>query len=102
VSEQSVEGHRRIYEAFNARDADALVGLCDPSIVVESVFGAVSGAVYHGHDGVRQWHRDLAEARGEEIRVEAETYFALGNRALVFDVMHGRGRRSGVEEAISP
>jgi ketosteroid isomerase-like protein len=100
VSEQSVEGHRRIYEAFNARDADALVGLCDPSIVVESVFGAVSGAVYHGHDGVRKWHRDLAEAWGEEIRVEAETYFALGNRALVFDVMYGRGRQSGVEVAL--
>jgi len=90
-----VELHRRIYEAFNARDVDALVALCDSSIVVRSVFGAVSGAVYHGHDGVRRWQGDLEEAWGEAIRVEAEAYFDLGEYALAFDVMHGRGGRAG-------
>lgn len=100
MSEQSVELHRRIYQAFNTRDVDALVALCDPSIVVQSVFGAVSGAVYHGHDGVRRWQEDLEEAWGDEIRVEAEAYFDLGEHALAFDALHGRGRQSGAEVAL--
>jgi hypothetical protein len=54
VSETNVERLRRIYRALNARDADALVALCDPSIEIHSVFAAVGGAVYHGHDGVRK------------------------------------------------
>lgn len=100
MSEQSVDLHRRIYHAFNARDVDALVALCDPSIVVQSVFGAVGSAVYHGHDGVRSWQADLEEAWGDEIRVEAELYFALGEQALAFDALHGRGRQSGAEVAL--
>jgi len=100
VSEQSVELHRRIYAAFNARDVDALVALCDPSVEIRSVFGAVSGAIYNGHDGVRKWQGDLEEAWGDEIHVEAKTYFDLGEYALAFDVMYGRGRQSGAEVAL--
>jgi len=100
VYEQSVELHRRIYEAFNARDVDALVALCEPSIEVRSAFSAVSGAVYRGHDGVRRWQGDLKEAWGDEIRVEAEAYFDLGEHALAFDVLHGRGWKSGAEVAL--
>jgi ketosteroid isomerase-like protein len=100
VPERSVELHRRIYRAFNAHDVDALIALCDPSIVIESVFGAVSGATYRGHDGVRKWQRDLEEAWGEDIRVEAEAYFDLGDHALAFDTLHGRGRQSGAKVAL--
>lgn len=92
-----MELHRRIYAAFNARDVDALVALCDPGIVIRSAFGAVSGSAYHGHDGVRQWQADLAEAWGDDIRVDAESYFDLGEKALAFDVLRGRGRQSGVQ-----
>jgi ketosteroid isomerase-like protein len=100
VSEQNVELHRRFYEAFNARDVDSLVTLCGPGITVQSAFAAVSGAVYHGHDGVRRWQRDLAEAWGGDIRVEIEAYFDLGEQTLAFDVLHGRGRHSGAEVAL--
>ena len=101
MRERSVVGlHRRFYHAFNARDVAALVALCHPSIVIQSVFGAVSGAVYHGHDGVRRWQADLEEAWGEQIRVEVEAYFDLGEHALAFDALHGRGRKSGAEVAL--
>jgi ketosteroid isomerase-like protein len=100
VSGHNVELHRRIYEAFNARDVDGLVALSDPSVAVQSVFAAVSGTVYHGHDGVRRWQGDLEEAWGEEIHVEAEAYFDLGTQTLAFDVMYGRGQQSGAEVAL--
>jgi ketosteroid isomerase-like protein len=100
MPERSAVLHRRLYQAFNAHDVDGLIALCDPSVVIQSVFGAVTGAIYRGHDGVRRWQRELEDAWGEEIRVEAEAYFDLGENALAFDVLHGRGRKSGAEVAL--
>jgi ketosteroid isomerase-like protein len=100
MSRRNVELHRRVYEAFNARDLDGLVALCAPDVEVESVFAAVGGAVYRGHDGLEGWLEDLQDAWGDAIRVEAEAYFDLGAKALAFDVMHGRGRQSGAEVAL--
>jgi hypothetical protein len=97
VSERNVELHRRAVEAYNARDTEAFISLCDSSIEVHSVFAAIGGTVYHGHDGVRKWHRDLDEAWGDAFRVEPEAFFDLGEHALMFSVLHGRGRESGVE-----
>ena len=51
MSQENVELHRRAIEAFNSHDVEAFIALCDPSIEAHSVFAAVGGAVYHGHDG---------------------------------------------------
>ena len=90
-----------MFEALNARDPDALVALCDPSIEVHSVFAAVGGASYHGHDGARRWQADQEESWGKEFRVEAEAYFDLGEQTIVFAVLHGRGGQSRIEVAMS-
>jgi ketosteroid isomerase-like protein len=97
VSEQNVELHRRLIQAYNERDTDAFIALCDPQIEVHSVFAAPGGAVYHGHDGVRKWHRDLEEAWGDDFRVEPEAFFDLAEDTLAFSLLHGHGRQSGVE-----
>ena len=91
---------RRIYEALNVPDPDALVTLCDASIEIHSVFAAVGGAVYRGHEGVRRWQADLEESWGGKFRVETEAYFDLDDRTVVFGVLHGRGEQSGVEVAM--
>jgi ketosteroid isomerase-like protein len=94
VPEQNVELHRRANLAIQALDADALVALCDPSIEVHSIFAAVGGAVYHGHDGVRTWLPDLDDAWSEFV-IEPEAYFDLGEYTLAYIVLHGRGQQSG-------
>jgi hypothetical protein len=66
--------------AFNERYADALVAVCDPSIEVHSVFAAIGGAIYHGHDEVRKWLRDIQEA-WSQFRVESEANFDLSPRS---------------------
>ena len=99
MSKRNVELQRRVIEAFNARDIEALIALCDPSIEWHSTFAAVGGAIYHGHDGLRGWHRDLDEA-WDEIRVEPEAYFDLSENTLAFNLLHGRGSHSGVEVAM--
>jgi ketosteroid isomerase-like protein len=100
VSEQNVEFHRRALEAFNTRDVDAFIVFCDPEIEFHSTFAAVGGASYSGHDGLRQWHRDLHDAWGDGIRVELDEYFDLGDQTLTFGALFGRGRQSGAEVAM--
>lgn len=98
--ERNLELLRRWIEAFNARDIEAMLALCDPSIEFHSVFAAVGGASYRGHDELRRWHRELQEAWGGEIRLEPEVFFDLGERILSFYVYRARGLHSGAEVAM--
>jgi hypothetical protein len=98
--EPNVELTRRYIEAFNARDIDAMIAYFDPSIEFRSAFATIGGGVYHGHDGLRSWHRDFQEIWGQEILNEPEAYFDLGQHTLIFSVLHGRGQHSGAEVAM--
>ena len=97
MSQENVEVVRVFTKAFNAGDIDAVVACCDPKVEFQSTFAAVGGGVYHGHDGVRKWYRDLEEIWGAEIRSDLETLFDVGQNMLVFTVLGGRGQQSGVE-----
>jgi ketosteroid isomerase-like protein len=100
VSEQNVDLLRRVIDAYNPRDIDALIACCDPQIELHPAFaGPVSGAIYHGHDELRTWHRDSEDA-WEELRGEPEAYFDLGDQTLAFWMLHGQGRQSGAEVAM--
>jgi hypothetical protein len=92
----NVELHRRVVDAFNERDVEGIVALCDPQIELRS---AVTATVYEGHEGVRRWHRDLEEAFGEQVWIEPEAYFDLGEHTVTFHLLHGRGQQSGADVA---
>jgi ketosteroid isomerase-like protein len=100
MSQENVELHRRHMEAFSARDIEALIAHSDPGIELHSTFAAVGGAVYYGHEGLRQWLVDIEEAWGV-FRIEPEAYFDLGENTLMFMALHGQGRHSGAEVAMS-
>jgi ketosteroid isomerase-like protein len=100
MTQENVELHRRSVEAFNTRDVEAFIAFCDPQIELHSTVTVPGGAVYHGHDGVRRWHRDLEDGWGDELRVEPEVYFDLGENTITFHVLHGRGRESGADVAM--
>lgn len=97
---ENVELHRRVLGAFNARDVEAFIALCDPEIEFHSTFAAVGGARYEGYEGLRKWHRDLEDTWGDGIRVDLDAYYDLGEHTLTFGVLHGRGRQSGAEVAM--
>lgn len=97
MSLDNVELFRRIIDAYNARDIEPFVAGFDPSVEVNTTFSGVSGGVYHGHEGVRRWQQGLQEAWGDQIRMEPDVYFDLGEHTLVVGVLHGRGLHSGVE-----
>jgi ketosteroid isomerase-like protein len=100
VAERNVELTRRLTAAYNARDLEAFLAYCDRSTELHSALAAAVGTVYRGHEGVRGWHRDLEEAWGDEIRVEPQAYFDLGEHVLVYLTLRGRGKKSGVEVAM--
>jgi ketosteroid isomerase-like protein len=100
VSAANVDLHRRFVEAFNARNIEALIEVCHPDIELHSVFAAVGGAVYRGHDEMRRWHEDLHEAWGAEIHLETHAYFDLGERTLAFYDYFARGQQSGATVAM--
>jgi ketosteroid isomerase-like protein len=100
MSLENIELTRRWYEAWNARDAEAMIAFCDPSVEYHSTFAAVSGAVYHGHDGVRSYQRDMEDAWGSAIRAEPEAYFDFDEHTLFTGLFHGQGRHSGAEVAM--
>lgn len=100
MSEETLEIARAFTEAFNAGDTEALVDCCDTSVDLHSSFSEVGGADYHGRDGIRKWYRDMCQIWGGRIRSEPEALFDLGEQALVYTVLHGRGQQSGAEVAV--
>ena len=100
MSEQNVELHRRVIDLFNARDIDEFITYFDPQIEFHSVSAAVGGGVYRGQDGLLKDIEDTMDAWGDEFSSEPEAFFDLGEKTLLFHVVHGRGRESGAEVAM--
>jgi ketosteroid isomerase-like protein len=98
MPEGNVQLMRGAYEAYNTRDIEAFVAYFDPGIEFHSTFSVVGG-VYRGRDGMRTYMRDLTDA-WDEILVDPEAYFDLGEHTLIFILFHGRGRHSGAEVAM--
>jgi ketosteroid isomerase-like protein len=99
MSEQNIELTRRLAAAYNARDIETFIAACDPGVEFHAAIAAVGG-VYRGHDGIREYFRDVDDAWAGEIHVEPEAYFDLGEHTLVLHELRGRGRHSGVEVAM--
>ena len=97
MSGENLELHRRANQAFNSRDVEAYLAFCDPNIELNSAVTGPGPAVYYGHAGVRRWHRDLTDAFGDDVRLQPEAFFDLGEHTVTFHVLHGRGLQSGAD-----
>jgi ketosteroid isomerase-like protein len=56
--------------AWNSRDDEQIVALCQPDVEVHAVTLSAEGRLYNGHEGIRKW---LSEVRGRfhaDTRVE--------------------------------
>ena len=101
MSAENVELHRRSVDAFNTRNVEMFVAFCDPQIELHSSVTVPGGGRYDRHDGVRRWYRDLAEGWGEELRIDPEAYFDLGEQTITFHLLRGRGQQSGANVAMA-
>ena len=86
---------RRVYAAANARDMDAILADTHEDCEVHPVLGAnLAADVYRGHEGIRQWTRDLW-GEWESFETTVGEVMERGDRLLYPVALRGRGRASG-------
>src|ERR1700677_4178351 len=73
---------RRWVEAFNRRDADALIACADAEIALHPTLLAGGRRTYRGHEGLRLWLADVA-ATGLRHTVEADVVRRSSSGELV-------------------
>ena len=91
---------RRFADAVTRRDPDAAIAECDPDVQFMSILSGLDGTAFRGHDGIRDYFRDVAAA-WDEWRVELERVEEApdGCRVAVSMTMHLSGQSSGLSLA---
>jgi ketosteroid isomerase-like protein len=95
MSQENVEIVRRSFVAFNARDVDGLVSLSAEDCEWLPLRAQLEGIVYRGHEGVRQFVRDMDED-WEAFRIDPLEFHEHGERVVAIGHVGALGR-SGVE-----
>jgi ketosteroid isomerase-like protein len=93
MSQANVEAFKRAFDAINRRDAEALLSELDPEVEWHgAILMAMGGdrTVYRGHEGVREWLRDLYETLSE-FHADYQEILDLGDRTVGIGVVRGRG-----------
>ena len=86
-----------IVDAVARRDVPRLIELTDPDVEWRPfATGLMEEGVYRGHDGIRQYVRDLDDA-WELLRADVDDRLAIGASVLLVGRLRYRGRGSGVE-----
>jgi ketosteroid isomerase-like protein len=94
MSKENVELLHQAFDAFNRRDLDAFLALCDPDVEFISYLARVEGGEpYRGHEGVRAWSERLL-AVYPDFRAEIEEARDLGSRTIARVRTHGHGVES--------
>ena len=98
MSQANVELVRAFLEAFAKRDLDSMLALWHTDAEWRPALtpGGMEGNTYIGHDGVRRWLAEVAEA-WETLDVIDPTFQSVDDRVLVLARVRARGPASGVE-----
>jgi ketosteroid isomerase-like protein len=93
MSEENVEIVRRAVAAFNARDRERVLSMCDPEIEFRS---AIEQKTYRGFDEVVGYREEVAAVM-EDFHFEDSRFLDAGrDRVVHLYRMVGRGAGSGV------
>jgi ketosteroid isomerase-like protein len=89
----------RLFNAFNQRDAEAIVALCSPEMEFFAVTGEEvgRGAPYKGREGLREYLVDV-ERFWEELLITPSTVERRGDRLLVCGRVYVRSRELGIRD----
>jgi ketosteroid isomerase-like protein len=96
MSQENVNVFKRAFDAINRQDAEALLAELDPEVEWHgAILMAMGGeqTVYRGHEGVREWLRDLYETLSE-FHAEYPEVRDLGDRLVGIGRVSARGKAS--------
>lgn len=96
MSQQNLAAAKRIYEARNRGDVDAVLAECDPGVEWRPHLANLSGQPIRGHGEVRGYLKSLQE-EWESFQHETERFMDAGDKVVVLTHAYARGRGSGVD-----
>src|SRR3954468_1361772 len=97
MSQEHVEMVGGAIDAVSRQDVARLIELADPEVEWHSFLAQLGeGGVYHGHDGLRRYAKDLSDA-WEFLRTDVDDVLAVGAVVVVVGRLRYRGKGSGVE-----
>ena len=99
MSEENVDIVRRGFEAGNRRDVEALIEVLDREVEWHSaLLMSLEGeaAVYRGHEGIREFFRDL-DGLFDKLHAEYPEIRDLGDRVVGIGRISMRGKGSGAQ-----
>jgi ketosteroid isomerase-like protein len=93
MSQENVNAVREAYESWTAHRS-VNFDLLDPEVEWNTASTLDGGVVLHGHDGVRDWFRQM-DAIWDDVWWDVERLHDLGDRVLAITRATARGRESG-------
>jgi ketosteroid isomerase-like protein len=101
MSEENVELLHHAFDAFNRRDLDGFLALCDPDLEFISYWMQVEGGgPYRGRDGVRDWWERLLDVY-PDFTGEIEEVRDLGDRTIARVRVHAHGVASDMPMGVT-
>jgi uncharacterized protein len=96
MSQQNLDVVRRMLDAFNRNDVDAVVAAFDQDCEVRepSEMPDTPPSGFHGHDGIREWMTNLREVG--DAHFEPRSFSGAGDVLLAELAGRGRGQAVGV------
>jgi ketosteroid isomerase-like protein len=99
MTQENVEVVQRTAVAVGRRDLATFLEVTDPHVEWHTSLAVISeGGAYHGHDGVRQFVRDLSEAF-ELFEATIDAVLPVGDLVLAVGRLTYRGKTSGLAES---
>jgi ketosteroid isomerase-like protein len=86
---------RRVLDAYNAGDVDALLAECHPDVLVVEDPSFPDARTYRGHDGVRELAHNWAQAWANQ-RSDVEELSVEGDTVRVVVRFTGQGASTGI------
>jgi ketosteroid isomerase-like protein len=96
MSERNVELVRSFFDAYNARDAEAVDRMLDPDARLTTLTARAGLARQWTPGTTRQYFKQLDETMAD-VRAEIEDYRELGEHVVALGVIRGAGRSSHIE-----
>ena len=100
MSRENVAIAKRIYEARNRGDVDAVLAECAPDVTWRPHLATLGTQPIRGHDEVRAYMASLEED-WQSFRHEPEEFFDAGDQVVAFLQTYAKGRGSGVDVEVA-
>lgn len=94
MSRENVELAKRIEDAVNRRDVEAIEEVFHPKFEFHSALARAEGGIYEAPDGMRQYFRDI-DATWPDFTIELQDIREAGDQLVVIWRVRGTSR-SGV------